>query len=54
MDIPADGDWCLRFLYVRLFEEQFLDLVAQRPDSLLLKVLAVLQLRDPSIDLHLN
>lgn len=54
VDVAADGHRRLRFLHIRLLEEQFLDLVAERPDCLLLKVLAVLQLRNPSIHLHLN
>lgn len=54
VDVSADGDGCLGFLDIGLLEEKVLDLVTECAHCLLLKVLAALQLRDPSIHLHLN
>jgi len=52
MDIPADGDGCLRFLDVALLEEQLFDSVAESSYGLLLQILAGFELSYPSIDLH--
>ncbi len=40
MDISADGDWSLRLLDIGLFEEEFLDTVAETAHGSLLEVLA--------------
>jgi hypothetical protein len=50
VDVTADYYWGVYVLYVRLFDQDFFDFVAEHPEVTLFQAFAGFQQTDPFID----